>query len=242
VNINPPPATRPAPPINVNPAPTAPPPLRRAPDANAAAMSGSVVAKVPTQPLPPITADHGTMYWPGMQNYGWAAFVGGGYEQFTNTNVRAMTSGGGAWDARLIAGTRSYLGFEAAYVGSARSIDALGLGSNSSLVSNGFEGALRLNVPVERANSLYEPFAYAGVGWSRYTVTNYNLAASSDLASSDAVMTVPFGVGFGYGYKMFMADARFSYTPTYYNNMFALAGTTGALNHWGVGGNIGFSF
>jgi hypothetical protein len=190
-----------------------------------------------------MTADHGDMYRPaGLTTFGWAAFVGGGYEDFTNSNIRNVTGGGGAWDARLIGGTHSYLGFEAAYVGAARSIDALGLGNNSTLVSNGFEGAFRLNVPVARGDSLYEPFAFVGLGWSRYRVTNYNATVTSDVRSGDDVMTIPFGAGFAYGYRAFIADARVAYTPTLFNNLLQSTNGSGTLNHWGVGGNIGISF
>jgi hypothetical protein len=205
-------------------------------------MSGAVTTPWPVQPLPPLTADHGTMHRPDLSSIGYAAFVGGGYEDFTNRSVRGMTSGAGAWDARLIGGTRSFVGFEAAYVGSARNIEALGLGGNSSLVSNGFEGAFRVNMPIVRSRSLFEPFGYVGVGYSHYSVTNYNVAASSDVASGDGVLTVPFGAGFAYGYKAFIADARVNYTPTFYDNLFQATNGTGALNHWGVGGNLGVSF
>ena len=53
---------------------------------------------------------------------------------------------GGMWTARVLAGTRRYFGVEAAYVGNARGIDALGLQSNATLVVNGVEGDARVNV------------------------------------------------------------------------------------------------
>jgi len=243
VDVTPAPANTRPPSINVNPPPPAIPPIRRPPDANAAATTGAVTAKIPVEPLPPLPPDAGRLHRPDFASLGWAVFAGGGYEDFTNSNVRGMTGGAGAWDARLIAGTRSILGLEAAYVGASRNIEALGLGTNSNLVSNGFEGAVRFNVPVTRAASLYEPFGYVGLGYSHYSVTNYTVAASADVASGDNVMTVPFGAGFAYGYKAFMADARVNYTPTFYNDMFqASTGGNGALNHWGVGGNLGLSF
>ena len=57
--------------------------------------------------------------------------MGGGFEDFTNSTLQNMTGGAGTWNARFVAGTRQYIGVEAAYVGSARSIDALGLQSNA---------------------------------------------------------------------------------------------------------------
>ena len=73
---------------------------------------------------------------------GGALFVGGGFQDFTNSDLRSMTGSGGYWSARLVGGMRRIVGMEAAYVGDARNIDALGLGSNAHLVSNGVEGAL----------------------------------------------------------------------------------------------------
>jgi hypothetical protein len=39
-----------------------------------------------------------------------------------------------------------------------------------------------------------------------------------------------------------MADARVNYTPTFYNNLFQATNSTGTLNHWGFGGNLGVAF
>jgi hypothetical protein len=241
-----PPATGPQPPINVNPAPPSPPPLRRTIDDNTAATTGASVAKVPVEPLPPLDASRGEdhrsgMYQPGLSRFGWAVVVGGGYEDFTNGSMRGLTSGGGAWDARVVGGTRSYVGFEAAYVGSARDVTALGAG-RSTLVANGFEGTLRLNVPVVRQRALYEPYGFIGLGYSRYSITNFNAALTSDFASADGVMTMPFGAGFAWGYAGFIADARFTYTPTYFNSLLQTGNGSGALNHWGAGANVGFTF
>ena len=59
---------------------------------------------------------------------GLAFMVGGGYEDFANTEMRDRTNGGGAWNFRFVAGTRSILGVEGAYVGSARGFQSLGVG------------------------------------------------------------------------------------------------------------------
>jgi hypothetical protein len=245
-SIVPPPAGAPPPRVNVNPAPPSPPPLRRTIEDPTIAIPGASDEKIPVAPMPPMPADHGDMYRPGMyagtlESFGWALVVGGGYEDFTNSSMRGLTSGGGSWDVRAIGGTRSYVGFEAAYVGSARDVTALGA-ARSTLVGNGFEGTLRLNVPVIRSRSLYEPYGFIGLGYSHYSITNYNTALTSDFASSDGVMTMPFGLGFAYGYSAFIADARLSYTATYFDSLLPSGNGTGALNHWGVGGNVGFRF
>jgi hypothetical protein len=85
--------------------------------------------------------------------------------------------------------------------------------------------------------SLLEPFGFVGLGWSHYNVTNTNVN-TSDVASSDDVMTLPFGGGLAFGYGGFLADARFTYRKTYYNNL--VPGQN--LDSWGVGGQIGFGF
>jgi hypothetical protein len=171
---------------------------------------------------------------------GGGLFVGGGFEDFTNNNLRSMTGGGGYWSARIVGGMRRLVGVEAAYIGNARNIDALGLNNNARLISNGAEAALRLNIPMVSANqmSLFEPFGFFGLGWSHYNLANTNINTSS-VASSDDVMTMPFGGGLAFGHAGFMADARFTYRKTYYNNLMTGGGN---LDSWGVGGQIGFGF
>ncbi|HEX3694946.1 MAG TPA: hypothetical protein VH374_06100 [Polyangia bacterium] len=197
----------------------------------------------PVQPMPaqlPVTApprdvDTSAMY--GLP-VGGAILVGGGYEDFTNSNLRSMTAAGGTWTARAIVGTREFVGLEAAYVGSSHSINTLGVGSNANLISNGIEGALRLNVPVINGLSLFEPFGFVGLGWQHYSINNGS--ATSDIAGNDDIMTLPFGGGLEFAYRMFMADARFTYRETYYNDLLRTSG--GRLNNWGVGGQVGMAF
>ena len=178
--------------------------------------------------------------------FGLAFMAGGGYQDFANTNMRDRTNGGGAWDFRFVAGTRSIIGVEGAYVGSARGFQSLGVTANNpTLISNGVEGNLRLNVPITRGASLIEPYGVVGVGWEQYHISNYNSNTQqlSDFnASNDNVMTVPFGVGFAYGYKALMLDVRGTYAATYYNNLLQGTNGSGTLNTWGVGGSIGFGF
>ena len=178
--------------------------------------------------------------------FGLGFMAGGGYEDFANSDMRDRTNAGGAWDFRFIAGTRSIIGVEGAYVGSARGFQSLGATANNpTLISNGVEGNLRLNAPITKGNSLFEPYAIAGVGWAQYHISNYNSntqALSDFSATNDNVLTVPLGAGFTYGYKALLLDVRGTYSPTYYNNLLEGTNGSGTLNTWGVGGSVGFGF
>jgi hypothetical protein len=139
--------------------------------------------------------------------------AGGGVTDFTGSTSRAETDTGGYWDVRAVFGTRSFLGAELAYVGSSRGLSTGAvLGSNASLVSHGGEGTLRFQLPFASSDGLLlEPFAFAGVGWSRYNFRNLSAGVTS---SSDSVGTVPVGGGLVVGYRGFMVDARITYRPT----------------------------
>jgi hypothetical protein len=171
---------------------------------------------------------------------GTGVLVGGGVQDFSRSNIRSLTNVGGFWSARLIAGTREYIGLEAAYVGSAQGINSLGLSNDAVLVSNGAEGALRFNLPiVARNGALLEPFAFGGLGWSRFHVARSSVN-TSDIASNDDVLTVPYGAGLAFASHGFLADARFTYRSTFYTDL--LQTTGGRLDTWSAGGQLGFEF
>jgi len=192
-------------------------------------------------PAPPVQLVEGqpNAYPLWRARVGAAMMLGAGYEDFTYSNVKAMTGGGTSWDARLVGGTREFIGVEAAYVGAARSIQTLGLATNSNLVSNGVEGALRVNLPLIQGETLVEPFGFVGLGWQHYTLTHAS-TNTSDLTGSDDVMTMPYGGGIEASYRKVMLDARFTYRQTYKNDLLRAEG--GRLNTWGVGGNVGVEF
>jgi hypothetical protein len=201
------------------------------------AAAPAAVAPVATQPY--ANSERGRVYRSSLAPHGGGLFVGGGFEDFTSDNLRNMTGSGGYWSARIVGGMRRIVGLEAAYVGSARNIDTLGLDRDARLISNGAEGAVRLNIPIVSWNqmSLIEPFGFIGLGWSHYNVTNTNIN-TSDVASSDDVMTMPLGGGLTFGHGPVMADARFTYRKIYNNDLV----TGRSLDTWGVGGQIGFGF
>jgi hypothetical protein len=179
---------------------------------------------------------HGYPVW--ISKMGSAVMLGGGFEDFTQNAPKSQTNGGGSWNLRLAAGTRQFVGLEAAYVGAARSVNALGFTTNTTLVSNGLEGVFRLNVPVAAGLLLLEPFGFIGLGWQHYYLSK--AVTTADVTRSDDVMSMPYGAGFMMAYGMFMLDARVQWRETYYNDMFRAEGAK--LNTWGAGGNIGVEF
>jgi hypothetical protein len=178
---------------------------------------------------------------PWMSRTGAAVMLGGGFEDFTNSSIRSMTGGGGSWTARVVGGTRQAVGIEAAYVGAARNINGFGLGDGARLVSNGVEGAVRANVPIETGGrGLLLPFAFVGLGWQHYSLMNGPAVNVSAVSGSDDVMSLPYGAGLEYSYGMFIADARFTYRYTFMNDLMRTGG--GRLSTYGVTAQVGVEF
>lgn len=202
------------------------------------------VQPVPVQPMPATAYDNRYVEKQYTEQrlapkVGVGLLVGGGFQDFTGNNIRGVTGSAGYWNARVVLGTRQFVGFEGAYIGTAQDISALGLASNAMLISNGAEGALRVNVPIANGRSLIEPFGFVGAGWSRFHVAR-SATNTSDIATNDDVLTVPYGAGLALGYAGFMADARFTYRSTFYEDL--LRTTGGGLDNWSVGGQLGFEF
>jgi hypothetical protein len=117
--------------------------------------------------------------------------AGGGVTGFVRDHTNDVTEVGGMWSARVVGGARQFLGFEAAYVGTAQGIDAIGLDSNAVLLGNGVEGNLRLNFLRDR---LIQPYIFAGLGWTHYEVSNSDVETAA-VEEADDVMHIPAGAG-----------------------------------------------
>jgi hypothetical protein len=210
-------------------------------------------APIPETPQPsaapvytPVTPDTGEQpepmrRWMPASGFGMAVLAGGGVTDFTESNTRNQTGTGGSWDVRFDVGTRYFVGFEGSYIGGANSINGLGLGGNSTLVRNGLEGALRINLPLYAKDTLLEPYIFGGAGWNSYRVTNVNSFTASVTTNSDNVVSVPLGVGFSVGYKGFMGDLRYTIRPTYQQTILSGQGSSG-LTNWDAGAMIGYEF
>ena len=138
-------------------------------------------------------------------------------------------------------GSRFPVAFEAAYVGSAQGIVALGLSQNAILLGNGAEATLRINFTTARL----QPYLFGGGGFTRYQLTNTAINTSS-VRSNDDIGTVPTGVGMSARLsKEFFIDIRGTYRFTFNDQLFATASAvSGAgnagLDTWNAIGRLGF--
>jgi hypothetical protein len=218
------------PPPPAEPAPT-PPPVETAP-------------ALPPAP-PPATAEvqaapSGPHELP--TKYGIAVSAGGGIIGFTDQETRNQTDVGGAWDVRAVFVTRFPLGLELGYTGSAQRISSTGLDPDAFLVGNGADASLRLQLP----DGLVRPYAFGGIGWTYYTVTNTSVAGTG-VADNDSVGVVPFGIGVAVGNRGgFQFDlrltGRWAFDDTLLNGTVAGTGKTASLDSLGVTARVGYEF
>ncbi len=146
--------------------------------------------------------------------YGIGVSAGPGVTGFVDADMRAATDPGGAWDVRVAAGTRLPVAFEAAYVGSAQAIDALGLDPDSILVGTGLEGGARIDLLPDEAN----PFVVVGAGWTRYQLANADSNTSS-VNQRDDVLTLSLAIGMDVRIDRVVLDARAVMRPTFDNEL-----------------------
>jgi opacity protein-like surface antigen len=174
--------------------------------------------------------------------YGIGVSLGGGVDGFTSNDMTDFTDVGGSWNVRIDVGMNSILGFEGLYIGSAQGIDAIGLDPDSVLVGNGVQGNVRLNL----LDYAVQPFAFGGVAWRHYDLTNSDFNTSA-IADSDDVAEFPIGAGIGVRYAGFTLDARGEYRWATGGDMVPLLTVNGVtddanMNRWGVNANIGYMF
>lgn len=183
-----------------------------------------------------------------MTGVGMSLTAGGGVTNFTNSYLNSITDPGGAWSARFTLGTRSIIAVEAGYIGSAQKIRAIGLDSSALLMSNGLEGDLRLNLSTGEV----QPYLFGGAAWKRCNIVN-NSQNNSALRDRNDVLELPIGVGLAWRYRGFVADGRFDYRPSFYDDLAAPAAANGqllnnpspagsGLNNWNVTARIGWEF
>ncbi len=158
---------------------------------------------------------------------------GGGPGGFVTNAMTDVTKVGGAYDVRLVYGSRSPIAFEAAYIGSATSINALGLANNAYLFGNGAEGSARFNV-LSKGN--WQPYVTVGAAWKHYALRSD--VNTSNVNGSDDVLEVPVATGIAWRYAGFIADARAAYRQSFMTDLIG----HNDLSNWTAQAHLGFEF
>jgi hypothetical protein len=168
--------------------------------------------------------------------------LGGGVSNFTDETLQSRTGMSGAYEARLGIGMSSIIGIEAAYVGTAASIDTLGLDDEALLISNGVEGLARVNLGTFDV----QPYIVGGASWVRYNVVNDSFN-TSDVQDSDDVLAIPFGGGLStyLGDSGLMVDARFTFRKMIDDELVRATPTNSdgaSLDNWLATLRLGYTF
>lgn len=174
-----------------------------------------------------------------LTEWGMSISVGLGVGGFVDEDMRDFVEVAGAWDARVVLGTRTNFAIEAAYTGGAAEIDALGLDKDAALISSGAEANLRYNM---RTGAL-QPYAVAGVGVRHYELVNAD-TNTSNVTDSDNVIEMPIGIGMSYRYRGFVSDIRGTFRPAFSENLIETTGNQSStkLHNWGMNLTAGWEF
>jgi len=171
---------------------------------------------------------------------GFGVQVGGGVTAFSRQGARNDFGTGGYWDARAVLGTRSFIGAELAYTGSARDVNTAGVSNNTALLGNGAEAVVRGNLPLWTGSVRTEPFVFGGAGWTNYHLVN-NDANTSAVKNNANELVIPFGAGVSAEYRHFTADARFTYRALFGDTLVPTAnGDHLDLQNWSAGLTLGY--
>ena len=188
----------------------------------------------PPPPAPVVVEREKDIY----DRYGIAVSLGGGVEGFTGETMRSTTDPGGGWNVRLGVGLKSPLALEAAYIGSAQEIDALGLSGDALLVGNGAQANARLNLTGGMA---VQPFVFGGAAWKRYQIMNED-ANTSDLIDDDDLVEFPVGLGIGGRYRGLNLDLRGEYRIATDADLLRRTDPDARMDRFGVNASIGMAF
>ena len=205
----------------------------------------TVIVTPPPEQVPvPVTYEKKPSTADTMQRVGLSLAFGGGVSDFTNQTMRDTTGTAGTWAVRATLGTKTPLGFEGSYIGSAQNISALGIDNDAMLVSNGVQGALRLNAVV---GSPVTPFVFGGVAWSHYDLTN-TATNTSAISGSDDLLEIPVGLGVGgsfrgIGYDL-RGEMRFATEEDLVPQLSAGrdVGSKADMHRWGINATLGWGF
>jgi hypothetical protein len=168
--------------------------------------------------------------------------AGGGLINQVDEQTGDMTEIGALWEARVAFFNRSFIGIEAAYIGSVQTVNAFGLDDNAQLLGNGAELDVRLNL---LRDSFVRPYLFGGVGWTHYDFTN-TATANAAVEDDDDVLHIPAGAGLGFRLPRGMTlDLRGTVRAAFEEQAFEPMAPTGGemgLENWSASAQLGFEF
>ena len=163
--------------------------------------------------------------------------AGGGVSQFARGSMQTMTEPGAFWEVRAGLGTRSSIGIEIAYLGSARRIYALGLDRDAVLLSTAFEADLRLPL----LEGTWLPYFLVGAAWKRYALARVT-SNTSDVDNGDQVLEIPTGLGLAWRKDGLIVDTRLVYRLASEGGLVPAAHERGGLDTFEASLDLGYEF
>jgi opacity protein-like surface antigen len=186
--------------------------------------------------------------------FGISVNIGGGVTGFSGQTMRDLTSdAGGSWNARVSLGTRSFLGLDLQYAGTATSLNGFGNNelvnnnnnNDATLIGTGLEAAARINF---MPKMMWTPYIFGGAGWEHYSITNTDNNDASLVAigdnDTDNLAVFPLGAGVSYRDPSGLnVDVRGTYRLAQKSdNLRDEDGDQARLDTWEATGNVGFEF
>lgn len=163
--------------------------------------------------------------------------AGAGVTGFSDSGSDDVAGVGGLWEVRATFGVDSPVALEAAYVGTAQSVDMPLV--DSALLGNGLEAAVRVNLGTFNV----QPFVVGGMGWTRYSVDVEGM--DLDIRGDDDVLTVPAGAGISFYAGPAMVDIRGTYRFAFDDELIREEGDFDereSLDTWSATARVGFAF
>jgi hypothetical protein len=175
-----------------------------------------------------------------LTEYGLSLTVGGGVAGFTDETMRETANVGGTWDVRAAFGSHAPIAIEAAYVGSAQTLDAIGLDDDALLLGTAVEGVARVNL-LPRAT--LNPYFFGGAAWRRYDLTSAD-TNTSDVTETDNLLEIPVGVGLGYRIAGFIADVRGEFRIADQEDLIRrdIGADRAVMHTWSASAKLGYEF
>jgi hypothetical protein len=146
------------------------------------------------------------------------------------------------WCVRATIGSHIPVGVDVSYTGTSVDVTPLGSETTGTLVGTNVEGALRWNM---LPHYVWNPYAFAGVGWQRYDVRNATFRrADTGFVDQDDLVVVPMGGGLAWRDPSGLAvevrgTFRLAETSTLLTDS---SGNAADLHTWETSAAVGYEF